>query len=255
MKNRNQQGRKQQKTRRLPLVPALVLLTVLSVFWGVGYWLAGAETFPMHVVEIKGEMEQLQHSELEAAIAPHVSGGFFSIDLARVRSAALALPWVDDASIQRIWPDRLVVTVHERVPVARWGKDGLVTADGVVFYPSPSSNRPSGLPVIVANDDMAVDMTSTFLQEAKRFSSMNLHLQELHVSERGSWKMVFRNGLQVIIGSRDVTQRLQRLATYIEYLKRFRGMPESIDLRYQHGMAVMWKPVVEMLGKKPGGTV
>src|SRR5580700_8807112 len=42
----------------------------------------------------------------------------FSVPLAERRRRLLAIDWVEDASVSRIWPDRLVVRIHERTPVA-----------------------------------------------------------------------------------------------------------------------------------------
>jgi cell division protein FtsQ len=42
----------------------------------------------------------------------------FSIPLAERRRKLLAIDWVEDASVSRIWPDRLVVRIRERTPVA-----------------------------------------------------------------------------------------------------------------------------------------
>jgi cell division protein FtsQ len=42
----------------------------------------------------------------------------FSIPLPERRRRLLAIDWVEDASVSRIWPDRLVVHIRERRPVA-----------------------------------------------------------------------------------------------------------------------------------------
>ena len=42
----------------------------------------------------------------------------FSISLAERRRRLLAIDWVEDASVSRIWPDRLLVRIRERKPVA-----------------------------------------------------------------------------------------------------------------------------------------
>src|SRR5664279_2844144 len=42
----------------------------------------------------------------------------FSIPLAERRRRLLAIDWVEDASVSRVWPDRLLVRIRERKPVA-----------------------------------------------------------------------------------------------------------------------------------------
>jgi len=42
----------------------------------------------------------------------------FSVPLDERRRRLLAIDWVEDASVSRIWPDRLIVRIRERKPVA-----------------------------------------------------------------------------------------------------------------------------------------
>src|ERR1039457_2440257 len=42
----------------------------------------------------------------------------FSVPLAERRRRLLAIDWVADASVSRVWPDRLVIRIRERQPVA-----------------------------------------------------------------------------------------------------------------------------------------
>ncbi len=69
------------------------------------------------------------------------------------RSALLRLAWVRDASVRRIWPNRVEVTVFERrpaafieVPFGPMSRYALIDADGVILDP-PSKAR-FNLPVL-----------------------------------------------------------------------------------------------------------
>jgi cell division protein FtsQ len=67
------------------------------------------------------------------------------IPLAERRRRLLAIDWVEDASVSRIWPDRILVRIKERKPVAfanlpvsesgRNARLALVDADGVFLEP------------------------------------------------------------------------------------------------------------------------
>jgi cell division protein FtsQ len=45
-----------------------------------------------------------------------------SFDPQRARSRLAELPWVEEASIERVFPDRLEVRIRERTPVAVWSR-------------------------------------------------------------------------------------------------------------------------------------
>jgi cell division protein FtsQ len=50
--------------------------------------------------------------------APDINKSIFRLPLAERRRRLLAIDWIEDASILRIWPNRLIVKVRERRPVA-----------------------------------------------------------------------------------------------------------------------------------------
>jgi cell division protein FtsQ len=57
------------------------------------------------------------------------------------RRRLLAIDWVGDASLTRLWPNRLVVRIHERTPVAfvrlTNGRYLLIDAEGFLLSPPP----------------------------------------------------------------------------------------------------------------------
>ncbi|TKJ27895.1 FtsQ-type POTRA domain-containing protein [Blastococcus sp. CCUG 61487] len=76
------------------------------------------------------------------------------IDVEGARAAVADLPQVESVSVTRGWPDRVVITVEERTPLAVVGEAGrrsLVDARGVLFD-SVSGEPPAGVvPLAVAD--------------------------------------------------------------------------------------------------------
>jgi cell division protein FtsQ len=244
-KQNNRRAARQQQVR--PVTPheqfaRFIVLSMLAVslssllVWQLQQWLLDPDTLPVKVVKIEGDLKRLEIAELEKSVAGHVSGGYFNIDLERVRSAAQNLAWVDGISIQRRWPDTIIMTIIERAPMARWGEKKLVTESGVVF--EPQNNLPEGLPRLVADEAKSVQVVAFFKQEKARFEQVGLQLDGVELNNRGGWSMHFSNGLRVAIGRNEIEQRLNRLEHYLAVIRDYRGMPEYIDLRYSYGMAV-----------------
>ena len=57
-------------------------------------------------------------SKVQRVFAADFERSIFSVPLAERRRRLLAIDWVEDASVSRVWPDRLVVRIRERKPVA-----------------------------------------------------------------------------------------------------------------------------------------
>jgi cell division protein FtsQ len=73
---------------------------------------------------------------LRANVAPQLAGNFFTVDLARARTAFESVPWVRKAVVRREFPNKLRATLTEHVPVAHWGDEAgskLINGFGEVF--------------------------------------------------------------------------------------------------------------------------
>ena len=81
--------------------------------------------FPVSALELTHPLGKTTRHEIQAAAQAHVAGNFFAVSPIEVRSALEALPWVRRASVRRVWPDRLEVTLEEHVAFARWGEQAL----------------------------------------------------------------------------------------------------------------------------------
>ncbi len=68
-------------------------------------------------LEVRGAVHS-NMARIRTIFAKDIGKSVFDIPLDERRRHLLAVDWVREASIMRIWPDRIQVTVEERVPVA-----------------------------------------------------------------------------------------------------------------------------------------
>ena len=193
---------------------------------------------PVRVISLEGEVRHLSLPALQSLIGNRLSGGILTQDLALLQESLKALPWVKRAGIRRVWPDRLVIQIEERKPVAYWGKDGLVTASGVVFRPK-SDAQPEDLPRISGQEDQAPGIVERFLKWQAQFARRNLRLARLVRSDRGAWMLYTGEGLPLYLGTSDLEARLQRFLNAYPAIEAA-GRPARIDARYSNGLAVRW---------------
>ena len=130
---------KQVQAARRRWLPAVAMLSTSTLLFGAlaaGYlYLSQPGRMPLRVVEVSGEFRHLSRSAIQYTAGAAIDGGFFTCDMQMLRNSVLAMPWVADVSIRRVWPDRLNMRVVERLPLARWGDDALVSTDARVFRP------------------------------------------------------------------------------------------------------------------------
>jgi cell division protein FtsQ len=91
--------------------------------------------FPIRSVDVTGVKELTKEEILEASgMAP--SGSLLFLDLAAVRARVKALPLVAEATVRKLYPDRVDIKIVEREPFALWQVDGVisvVSVDGTVI--------------------------------------------------------------------------------------------------------------------------
>ncbi len=171
-----------------------------------------------------------------------------AVDLDAVVAGIARHPWVASAEARRVFPDTVVVQVHERVPRAVLVLDGLylVDADGVPFLRAvgPDLDRVllTGLSPDLAQQEPAV--ARRILQEGLALLDAAVATGELRESEisevrfgtRSGYTLALRNGGEILLGFRGTTAlaRLSRLVAAGVDL----AQPHRVDLGLDHHAVV-----------------
>jgi cell division protein FtsQ len=190
---------------------------------------------------------------LRANVAPRLSGTFFSIDLAQVRTAFEAVPWVRHAVVSRQFPNRLQVVLQEHQAVAYWGSEGelrLINNYGEVFEANVGEVDQDPLPRLNGPDGQGPEVLAMYRVLLKHFGQMDLQVDELELSRGGSWRARLDTGATIELGrggSAEVTARVQRFLKTLtqvttRYARRASAL-ESADLRHENGYAIRLRGV------------
>jgi len=87
---------------------------------------------------------------------------FFDAETARAQ--LLADPWIAEAAVLKLYPDRLLITITERQAFALWQRNGQVNViadDGTVLQPFVE-DRYRGLPLVVGSGAVEKHINSLF---------------------------------------------------------------------------------------------
>jgi cell division protein FtsQ len=106
-----------------------------SVHGGVSDIAARTFGFPIRSVDVSG-VKELSKEEILVASGMAPSGSLLFLDVAAVRAQVKALPLVAEATVRKLYPDRVDIRIVEREPYALWQQDGVinvVSADGTII--------------------------------------------------------------------------------------------------------------------------
>ena len=134
------------------------------------------------------------------------------LDVADLRTRLKAVPLIKDASVSKLYPDRLLIEIEERQPTALWQKDGsiaLVAADGTPID-NLSDPRFQHLPLVVgagANDHLA-----EYIEVLDAAGDLRERIRAgIYVAGR-RWTLKTDSGLEVLLPEKDPADAAGRLA-------------------------------------------
>lgn len=219
----------------------LPLIIGCAVLFFAKDYLSNPSTLPVNKIRVHGAFVNVDEAMLHRAVSGVVAGGYFNVDVERVREVVEHLPWVSEASVRRVWPDTLSVSVVEQKPVAVSKEKGLINARGDVFKPLNKMLQKS-LPVFDGSTKLNKLMLSKYYEMNELLTSIDRTITHFKIDARHAIELKLDNGLTVVLGRENTMHRLERLMRiYNKVLISRINDVEVIDLRYTNGMAIGWK--------------
>jgi len=146
--------------KAIKLASFLAFAIMLSL---MGFLYSRENLFRLSTVETINGSPELRE-QIETKLLPLYGRPLFSLSLAGLESSIVRIPEVESVRIMRIWPDKLVVDVVEKEPVAlefREGKLHFVSHDnssiGVL-------DRPISRPLLVGFEGASIDLRREVLE-------------------------------------------------------------------------------------------
>ena len=191
---------------------------------------AKALGFPIKAVTITGARELSEAEILKlAGVGPRNSLLFLNV--AELRARLKAVPLIKEASVSKLYPNRLLVEVEERQPAALWQKDGvvaIVAADGTPIddMRDPRFER---LPLVVgegANANLA-----EYLAILEACGDLRDRIRAgLYVAGR-RWTLKTVGGLEIALPEREPAEAIARLGALEHEGRILEKDILSLDLR------------------------
>lgn len=220
-------------------VVLLFLLSIAGAAW-VSMGIVTTERWPIRWLELNGSFDRVSAEQLRASLVPLISSSFFSIDLHAMHHVATKSSWIASASVQKRWPDTVVVTIEEHVPVAHWNSGQLISSRGQAFQ-AAEADEIQGLPWLHGPAEQMPAVLRQWTRFNNILDSAALEIAQLTLDPRGTWSLQLNKGTEIQLGRENASERLERLMKSWETLMREHDLlPVLVDLRYANGFAVQW---------------
>ena len=182
--------------------------------------------------------------KVQRAFAADFDRSIFAVPLAERRRRLLAVDWVEDAAISRVWPDRLVVRIQERTPVAFvYFRDGvlLIDAHGVLLDPPSLMGTPVrfSFPVLsgVREDEsepQREERVRAMLRVQDDLGYLAKDISEVNASDLENIRVVARvdnRAVELILGDGNYGRRYQNFLAHYPEISRQSPDVKTFDLR------------------------
>jgi cell division protein FtsQ len=172
---------------------------------------ANAVGFNIAAVALSGQ-HHLNREEILATAGVTGRASLLFFDVADARARLKTNPWIAEATVQKLLPDRLVISITERAPFALWQKEGrigVIADDGTVLEPYVASPYMK-LPLVVGTG--AELRAAEFLRLLARFPALRDNVRAAVLVAERRWNLWLQNGVDVRLPEFDLDKALAQLA-------------------------------------------
>lgn len=197
-------------------------------------------------------VESRDESEVTALFEPDKGRSLAMLDIVERRQQLLAIQWVREAWVSKVWPDGVRVVVRERAPVALVPLAGaesvrMIDADGVLLaYSGVGSD---GLPVLTGIDaDMDLgarqDRVELFMAvmdacSVRRFSE---RVSEVNVADLANAVVLAKHDgrlVQLELGQEHLRHRVEMFLNGVDSWRSALGPVKAVNLRLEGQIPVV----------------
>ena len=240
-------------------VTAKVIL-IAACFYGifVGYRFAtDSPYFAVNKVTWVGN-QHLSVEELAPWGGPVVGGNIFRVDLGGISQKLAKHPWVQTASIRRIFPQGLHINITERIPFARIQLDQVYMMDSYGVLLGPEEEKFYGLPLLtgiavknptpghnVVNKDVTSGLKAMYdFNQLPIFEENPIDMVRIRNHSRMTF-LTRNRDLEIHMRTNTVSDSFKNLKLALGAISGEKGALSYIDLSFKNKVVVKHQKSIE----------
>ncbi|PCH81128.1 MAG: hypothetical protein COB90_05890 [Hyphomicrobiales bacterium] len=228
-----------------------LLLVVTTVVYGsfVGGYAddaLAAVTVPMGLeirnVHVTGNKE-VSADEIRSAISVAGYPSMVAFNAFKASEVLKSNPWIKNVSIQKIYPDYLVIQVQERKPYALWQDDRrlvMIERSGMPIF-ADIPDKYETLPLIIGGD--AARRASVLVERISASPVLGPLLQSARLEGSRRWDLFLKNGIRVQLPENNIDEAI----AVIETMHLERGLLDRdvtiVDVRISDRVRIRLSPL------------
>jgi cell division protein FtsQ len=185
-------------------------------------------------------LRHASRAKVQRVFSADFGHSIFAVPIEERRRRLLAIDWVEDASVLRIWPDRLSVQIRERRPVAFvFLRSGvlLIDSQGVLLDPPPQAQFT--FPVLSGvredeADEQRHDRVRAMLRVQEDLGYLAKDISEVNVADVENIRIVAQveqRALELMIGDANFARRFQNFLNHYPEIRKRSPDVRTFDLR------------------------
>ena len=263
-----------RRTQKLFLTICAIVL-IASVLGGIAFGAKHAlnalffanPDYTLKTIDVTSDGTLSRETILKAARVDQ-GQNIFSIELPKVQQRLAALPQVEDSRVERILPNKVVITVQERRPVAwvvppdattgsfNFEDAYLVDRRGILLKTKSLAAEYLGLPLIVGVDTsncqegqpLELDEVKAALDLIRASSEIlqaRFQIQSIDVSKKYCLIVTDKQRASITFSSDDIEWQLRRLETVLSYCDQNSRELQTANLMAQRNVPVTFVPAAQ----------
>ena len=229
--------------RSIPIVAAVLAFLLLGAAGAAAYsWLGRSDIFSVRVVDMN-PCDRVSKDEISGILKGVARGNIWSLSREEIGRRILSHPFVREVAVRKAFPDKLVVSIEEREPIAMINLDALYYVDeqGTIFKRLTAYDA-KNLPILTgfSRGDLAAKDPVTMRNLKKTIDLLHhaeagvlrRNISEVHFDAQDGYTLVTRDfGLQLKIGTMEFARAMQRVEEAMPKLASLGQSKGVVDLK------------------------
>jgi cell division protein FtsQ len=186
-------------------------------------------------------------SKVQRVFAGDFDHSIFAIPLEERRRRLLAIDWIEDASVSRVWPDRLVVRIRERKPVAFVSsRSGVLLVDAHGALLEQPAQAQFSFPVLGGiredgTDADRRDRVRAFMEFQQDMGFLSKDVSEVDAADPDNIRIISQvdhRAVTLLLGDGNFARRYQNFLNHYAEIRKRSPEAKAFDLRLDDRITV-----------------